>query len=205
MNNGRHRTKRVKLPLRAYLLYLLVASFLMTGVTFSKYITASSGGDSARTASIRELGITETGDFAGENHTAYVIPGVSLEKKAEVNFGGSDVATYVFVEIGAEGWTADEAGRTFTVSHNGAELMRWSVDGDWTLLPGSTYVYYRPLAPNTTLSDDIIADGAIAVTEAVTEANIDMTGSSISLRAYAVQSSGFDGPGAAWNSVSGKK
>lgn len=204
MNNGRHRTKRVKLPLRAYLLYLLVASFLMTGVTFSKYITASSGGDDARVATIHELSITENVGNYGKAGEWIVIPGVPLEKDAEVIFGGSEAATYVFVKIEAEGWTADEAGRTFTVSHNGAELMRWSVDEDWTLLPGSTYVYYRPLAPNTTLSDDIIADGAIAVTKAVTEANIDMTRSSISLRAYAVQSSGFDGPEAAWNSVSGK-
>ena len=38
------------LPLRAYLLYLLVASLVFTGVTFSSYLSTSSGGDSVQIA-----------------------------------------------------------------------------------------------------------------------------------------------------------
>ena len=38
------------LPLRAYLLYLLVASLVFTGVTFSSYLSASTGGDSVQIA-----------------------------------------------------------------------------------------------------------------------------------------------------------
>ena len=49
--------KRTRLPLSAYLSYLLVATVLFTGVTFSGYITAVNGGDSARVAKFE---ITET-------------------------------------------------------------------------------------------------------------------------------------------------
>lgn len=46
-----HRMRQIfRLPLHAYLLYLLVATFLFTGVTFSSYVTTASGGDSARVA-----------------------------------------------------------------------------------------------------------------------------------------------------------
>ena len=39
-----------KIPLRAYLLYLLAASVVCTGVTFSSYLSSSSGGDGAKVA-----------------------------------------------------------------------------------------------------------------------------------------------------------
>ena len=39
-----------KLPLRVYLMYLLVASLVCTGVTFSSYVSTSQGGDSVRVA-----------------------------------------------------------------------------------------------------------------------------------------------------------
>lgn len=39
-----------RIPLRAYLLYLLAASVVCTGVTFSSYLSSSSGGGDARVA-----------------------------------------------------------------------------------------------------------------------------------------------------------
>lgn len=214
-NKGKHMSKRVKLPLRAYLLYLLVASFLMTGVTFSKYITASTGGDSARVATIQELNITESGSngTGADAGKWVVIPGVPLEKDAEVTFGGSEAATYVFVKITAEKWTVGEDNMTYTISDGGKLLMSWSVADEWTCLLTATdgsrvYVYKTDnnniVAPNTALNEAVIKDGTITVTRDVTEANIAMTESTITLRAFAVQSSGFASDLAAWNSVSAK-
>jgi len=177
----------------------------MTGVTFSKYITASTGGDSARVASMQELRIDESGSnglTTADKGKWVVIPGVDLKKDAKVQFGGSEAATYVFVKIEAEGWTADTANGKFTVTDNGKELMSFAVADGWTHLESG--IYYMTLAPNKPLEADIIKDGKITVTRDVTEANIAKTKSTITLRAYAVQSSGFDGPGAAWNSVSAK-
>lgn len=44
------RTRRVRLPLYVYLSYLLVATFLFTGISFSKYATTVSIQDNARVA-----------------------------------------------------------------------------------------------------------------------------------------------------------
>lgn len=43
-------SKRGRLPLHVYLVYLLVCTFLLTGVSFSRYISTSTAGDSARAA-----------------------------------------------------------------------------------------------------------------------------------------------------------
>ena len=42
--------KRMKLPVSAWLSYLLLATFLLTGVTFSKFTATTDGIDSARVA-----------------------------------------------------------------------------------------------------------------------------------------------------------
>lgn len=48
---GKYEKKnKMRLPLSAYLTYLLVATLLFTGVSFSKFATTSSGEDSARVA-----------------------------------------------------------------------------------------------------------------------------------------------------------
>lgn len=48
---GKYEKKnKMRLPLSAYLTYLLVATLLFTGVSFSKFATTSSGEDSARIA-----------------------------------------------------------------------------------------------------------------------------------------------------------
>lgn len=48
--NELNRTRRVRLPLHVYLSYLLVATFLFTGISFSKYATTVSVQDEARVA-----------------------------------------------------------------------------------------------------------------------------------------------------------
>ena len=48
--NTREYKKAARLPLSAYLSYLLVATMVFTGVSFSKFATTASGSDSARVA-----------------------------------------------------------------------------------------------------------------------------------------------------------
>ena len=57
------KTKGGRLPVRAYLLYLLLISFMLTGVTFSRYITSSRGDEGARVVKAGEIRIEENGDF----------------------------------------------------------------------------------------------------------------------------------------------
>lgn len=46
----KEKKSRRRLPLHVYLTYLLVCTFLLTGVSFSRYISSASGSDSARVA-----------------------------------------------------------------------------------------------------------------------------------------------------------
>ena len=48
--NSRKRSHWLRLPLHVYLSYLLVATFLFTGISFSKYATTVSVQDDARVA-----------------------------------------------------------------------------------------------------------------------------------------------------------
>ena len=59
---GKGKLKGLHLPLRAYIMYLLLICFALTGVTFSKYVTSTCGGDSARVAKIGSVTVTENGE-----------------------------------------------------------------------------------------------------------------------------------------------
>ena len=51
---GKGKLKGLHLPLRAYIMYLLLICFALTGVTFSKYVTSTYGGDSAIPRGLRK-------------------------------------------------------------------------------------------------------------------------------------------------------
>lgn len=50
MQKTKRTEKRKKLPLQALLMYLLLCTVVMSGVTFSKYVVTASGGDGGRVA-----------------------------------------------------------------------------------------------------------------------------------------------------------
>lgn len=192
------KKNRVRLPLQAYLLYLLVVTFALTGVTFSRYVTSSDGGDGARVASIRQLTVTETGDVPAEGGRWLLAPGVELTKNAVVTLESSEMACYVFLELETEGWQ-----RTGTHSYAiedgaGKVLSAWGVDAAWQLLYGGTdsAVYYQIVPANTPFSAAVIGDsGRITVSADVTASRLRAladTGLRIDIQAAAVQYQGLD-------------
>ena len=216
--NGNKKIKR-GLPLRAYLLYLLVAAFLCTGVAFSKYVTSGVSEDRARVAMIGEIGITETGDIsdsisdgdAAENHLV-ITPGVSLTKDVRVHFDGSEMACYVFLQMKPTGWTDSGDHYSFSAGGTSNDRLAWSVDGDWTYLTteSGTYVYYVIVAANDAIpSKPVLADSAVYVSENLIRSEMSTLPSlQIGFEATAVQLDGFgdfsteeEHALAAWNSV----
>ena len=192
------KKKRVRLPLRAYLLYLLVVTFALTGVTFSRYVTSSSGGDAARVAVIRDLTVTEEGDVPADGGRWLLAPGVELTKNAVVTLESSEMACYVFLELETEGWQ-----RTGTHSYaiqdgGGTALSAWGVDAAWQLLHGGTdsAVYYQIVPANTPFSAAVLRDdGRITVSADVTASRLRAladTGLRIDIQAAAVQYQGLD-------------
>lgn len=192
------KKNRVRLPLRAYLLYLLVVTFALTGVTFSRYVVSSDGRDAARVAVIRDLTVTETGDVPAEGGRWLLAPGVELTKNAVVTLESSEMACYVFLELETEGWQ-----RTGTHSYAiqdgaGKVLSAWRVETAWQFLSGGTdsAVYYQIVPANTAFSAAVLRDGGrITVSADVTASRLRAladTGLRIDIQAAAVQYQGLD-------------
>lgn len=181
-----------RLPLRAWLLYLAVATFALTGVTFSRYVASAHSQDEARVAAFGGLTVTDSG-------SVQVQPGVAAKKDLTVHFDGSEAATYVFVELKGSDWTLDADG----IYHDAAGLMTWRVADGWTHLQDN--VYYRELAPNTALTAGLIAGGAVNVSENMTRTQLQAAAGTLHIRvqAAAVQREGGDTAETAWARVNG--
>lgn len=181
-----------RLPLRAWLLYLAVATFALTGVTFSRYVASAHSQDEGRVITFGDLTVTDSG-------SVQVQPGVAAQKDLTVRFDGSEAAVYVFAEVQG-GWTLGADG----IYHDAAGLMTWRVADGWTHLQDN--VYYRELAPNTALDAGLIAGGAVNVSENMTRTELEELSKALSLhvQAAAVQREGGDTAQIAWERLSGR-
>ena len=170
-----------RLPLRAWLLYLAVATFALTGVTFSRYVASAHSQDGARVITFGDLTVTDSG-------SVQVQPGVPAEKDLTVRFEGSEAAVYVFAEVQG-GWTRGADNRTYTY---GGGSLSWRVADGWTHLQDN--VYYRELAPNTALDAGLIDGSAVNVSENMTRTELEELSKAlhIHVQAAAVQREGGD-------------
>lgn len=182
-----------RLPLRAWLLYLAVATFALTGVTFSRYVASAHSQDEARVITFGDLTVTDSG-------SVQVQPGVPAKKDLTVRFDGSEAAVYVFAEVQG-GWTLDADNRTYTY---GAGSLSWRVADGWTHLQDN--VYYRELAPNTALDAGLIDGGTVDVSEDMTRTELQAAAGTLHIRvqAAAVQREGGDTAQIAWERLSGR-
>lgn len=181
-----------RLPLRAWLLYLAVATFALTGVTFSRYVASAHSQDEGRVITFGDLTVTDSG-------SVQVQPGVAAQKDLTVRFEGSEAAVYVFAEVQG-GWTLGADG----IYHDAADLMTWRVADGWTHLQDN--VYYRELAPNTALDAGLIDGGAVNISEDMTRTELEKLSKALSIRvqAAAVQREGGDTAQIAWERLSGR-
>lgn len=208
---------KFRLPFSAVLLYLLLIAAAVSGVTFSKYVTGTTVGDTARVAIMRNITITETGNSA-ETDKWVITPGVDMIKNVVVNFEGSEMACYVFCEIKTTGWSRMNDNYGFAFSGGGESILSWAVNkNDWTFLSGngSEAVYYRIVSANTVLQADVLADGGkITVSENITKTQLGLLPKDMQIKisATAVQYNGFSEGEyteeqralAAWNAVKNK-
>ena len=193
-NEKTERKPKFRLPFSAVLLYIVLIAAAVSGVTFSKYVTGTTVGDAARVAIMRDITVTETGNFA-EPEKWVITPGVDMIKNAVVNFEGSEMACYVFCEIKTTGWSRlDE--HSFAFSGGSENILGWAVNNDWKFLSGngSEAVYYRIVGANAVLKADVLADGGkITVSENISKTQLDglPKDMQIKISATAVQYNGF--------------
>ena len=203
-NNREPYKMNIPMVVACILFCLTMFSIYLTSNIFAKYTTRASGNDFSRVAGFSNIEITETGDF--DSHSAMLIPGIDLAKKAVVTFGPTEVATYIFVEAElSKSWAL--GGDEMTFSAIGGDIS-WSIADGWKHLSsaaGATstvHVYYRELKPNETLSADIIEGGVIDVSENLTRNEMPTENYFINFRATAVQAGGFAKAEDAWASAS---
>lgn len=182
-----------RLPLRAWLLYLAVVTFALTGVTFSRYVASAHSQDEGRVITFGDLTVTDSG-------SVQVQPGVPAKKDLTVHFEGSEAAVYVFAEVQG-GWTRGADNRTYTY---GGGRLSWRVADGWTHLRDN--VYYRELAPNTALDAGLIAGGTVDVSENMTRTQLQAAAGTLHIRvqAAAVQREGGDTAQIAWERLGGR-
>lgn len=199
-------TKKHKfhVPLKALLLYVLLISVMVMGVTFSKYVTVSYSGDAARVARFGDLYITENGEAYEANKDYKVVPGVNLTRDIVLHFEKSEVACYVFFQVDAESFTKNGKNYIYgsgenSISFRVTELgTRWS---SFDLEDGKT-IYYTVVEPNESISQPIIANrGAIIVNKALSIEALEKPDISIKVKATAVQYGGFTDAKAAYSAI----
>ena len=193
-SENKNRRPKPLLPFSAVLSYLVLLAAAVSGVTFSKYMAGTTVGDTARVAIMRDITVTETGNFA-EPDKWVITPGVDMIKNAVVNFEGSEMACYVFCEIKTTGWSRlDE--HSFAFSGGGENILGWAVNNGWNYLSGngSEAVYYRTVSANAVLQADVLAEGGkITVSENITKTQLDSLPKDMQIKisATAVQYNGF--------------
>ena len=218
-SENQKRNPKFRLPFSAVLLYLVLIAAALSGVTFSRYMTGTTAGDTARVAIMRDITVTETGNFA-ETDKWVITPGVDMIKNAVVNFEGSEMACYVFCEIKTTGWSRMNDNYSFVFSGGNENILAWAVNNGWNFLSGngSEAVYYRIVSANAVLQEDVLAEGGkITVSENITKTQLDSLPKDMQIKisATAVQYNGFSEGStaeyteaqralAAWNAVKNK-
>lgn len=192
-----------RLPLRAWLLYLVVVTFALTGVTFSRYVASSYSRDEARVATFGQLEVVEPPSGSSDGKWL-VAPGADIMKDARVTFSGSETAVYLFVELKTPGWTRAADNKSYSCM---SDQITWRVADGWTHLENTdntTAVYYRVEQANANVDAPVIADGGrITVSEEITRSLLATLPDDlrIDIHATAVQLTGFDSAQAAWDTV----
>lgn len=203
--------------LAGILFCLVLISTALLGNLFARYVTTASGSDNARVAKFGDLTLTETGSFVENNgtYTGIIIPGVNLEKTVTLDFAGSEMATIVFLEVSAPGWST-----TDNITFRKGDHLSWSLSEGWLTTEGwqllvpedpqdGQYIYFKELAPNTPLTDvNIIRHGTIdgrqagviTVGQNIKESNIQALGNlNLTFRASVIQNDGSLTPATAWD------
>lgn len=215
-----HARAKVNIPicLAGVLLCLTMFSLHLAGGIVARYTTTTDGADNARVIEFEQLTVADTTPASN-----IVIPGVPISWNPKVSFGGSESATYLFLEVyltnGSDSWTVSGTNKEiytslyhdddFNDSTPDGPGLTWTLAGGWTYLDGSSnpYVYYRALDPNDPQSGlAVIRESKLTVASTLLAADLQKIKNAggnlgIEFAASVVQSNGFASVQAAWNSL----
>ena len=167
-SENQKRNPKFRLPFSAVLLYLVLIAVALSGVTFSRYMTGTTVGDTARVAIMRDITVTETGNFA-ETDKWVITPGVDMIKNEwEFLSGNGSEAVYYRTVSANSGLTADVLadGGKITVSENITKTQLGSLPKDMQIKISATAVQYNGFSEGSA-AEYTEAQRALAAWEAV--------------------------------------
>ena len=224
MAKNTRRRRRMNLPMvmAGVLFYLTVFSTYLTGGLYARYLTSGSAADSARVIRFGDITLTETRGTETGGTDWMISPGEhnDLQRAITVDFDGSEADTYVYLAVHAPGWTKASNNVDYLVTHDGVELMKWSVDQTkdattnelwWTYLltetdamGNQTHVYYKYLDSNKELNNvNFVKENKIAVNDTLKKSDLlEINGIELNFTAYVRQANGRNWSDivAGWNS-----
>lgn len=195
-----------------------LVSMHFTGGLYARYTATDTSADGARAATFGQLELVQTvnGTEVGASNEIMVVPKVTIDRDVYLTFTGSETDTYIFVAVKPTNWSVyDKAGKTNAVYSVGTDILKTTVEDDWTYLTTSDgeYVYYIYLDSNNVWDK---ANGTqkyfmqdIEVSNFMPLGTVSTTVESAKMdfRAVVVQAGGFTGATpqqaalAAWNAV----
>lgn len=210
MSNGKYQSRKSNKALLVLLALVLVIGCTVGGTL--AWLTAETGtatntftvGDIG-TLTLKEKKTAVGADGVTNNYT--IIPGMDIAKDPMVSYTDKEnaVDVYVFVKVGAEGWTLSD--KEYSINSGDTKLLSWTVGDTWNAVEGKTGVYYTEVKAGSSLTDaEVIEGSTITVSSAIKEDNVSdiaKAAGNITFTAYAIQLAGFDTVADAWKAVSG--
>lgn len=168
---------------------------MISGVTFSKYVSSTVAENYARVIRFGELYITNGAD-SYEEENIKIVPGAEIKKNPTVNFDGSEAQSCVFLKINSSYWTYDSTDRSFSYISNNKKIIIWNICKEWNYLKndGTGNVFYIFIQPNTKLSQSVINDNSMYISKEIKNSDIQLISENLNLKfgAFAVQCSNFE-------------
>ena len=177
--------KKNRLPLRVYLLYLVIATFVVSGAAFSKYVVSGSTEDSARAASFGTIDLYETKDSEGTtvhtlSNTFMLIPGVDITKDPKMYYTAGEVACEVDIILSLPSYWTQDAGNDnrFCIMNGTKELVAFTVSSTFAFKSADNgeYIFSKDLAPGESLGStdapiSVIVDDKVTVSASANKAD----------------------------------
>lgn len=144
---------------------------------------------------------TDTPVVNNEQEYASIKPAQVLDKDATITVEGDSEDCYLYIKVAVAGnvlYTDDDA-------KDDVQVLSWEMEEGWTLVDGTTDVYYREVnKADGTKSFGIIKNDTVTVNGALTSEDCaEISGLSITLTGYAVQKEGLNSAKAAWDATFG--
>lgn len=200
--------KNVSMKLVVLLLAVVLVIGCAAGGTLAWLIAKTSSIENTFSAANINITLEETpntdSDDEGTDPDIWVgkmVPGTNISKDPKVTVAANSEACWLFIKV-------TEAGGTVTVgttTYSFDDFVTYSMATGWTVVPGTTNVYYREVDAATAKAGrtyEVISGNQVSIPSTVTKAMLDKaTGNdapSLTFTAYAVQKEGFADASAAW-------